>query len=25
LAVWLFIFSYIFIGFLFNFHSDHQQ
>jgi len=25
LAVWLFIFSYIFVGFLFDFHRDHQQ
>jgi geranylgeranylglycerol-phosphate geranylgeranyltransferase len=25
LALWLFIFSYIFVGFLFDFHKDHQQ
>jgi geranylgeranylglycerol-phosphate geranylgeranyltransferase len=25
LAIWLFIFSYIFVGFLFDFHRDHQQ
>jgi geranylgeranylglycerol-phosphate geranylgeranyltransferase len=25
LAVWLFIFSYIFVGFLFDFNRDHQQ
>ena len=25
LAVWLFIFSYIFVGFLFDFHRDHKQ
>ncbi|HUI92457.1 MAG TPA: UbiA family prenyltransferase [Chitinivibrionales bacterium] len=25
LALWLFIFSYVFVGFLFDFHRDHQQ
>jgi geranylgeranylglycerol-phosphate geranylgeranyltransferase len=25
LALWLFIFSYIFVGFLFDFHKDHHQ
>ncbi|MBN2036326.1 MAG: UbiA family prenyltransferase [Chitinispirillaceae bacterium] len=25
LAIWLFIFSYIFVGFLFDFHRDSQQ